>query len=41
MRPFTRMLLVAALLLVPASSLLAQTAVDPSGHWEGTHPGPP
>jgi hypothetical protein len=30
------MLLVAALLVLPASSLLAQTAVDPSGHWEGT-----
>jgi len=30
------MLLVAALLLLPAPSLLAQTAVDPSGHWEGT-----
>jgi hypothetical protein len=36
MRTFTRMLLVAALLLSPAPSLLAQTAVDPSGHWEGT-----
>lgn len=36
MRPFTRMLLLAALLPLPASSLLAQTAVDPSGHWEGT-----
>ena len=36
MRAFTRLLLVAALLLVPATSLLAQTAVDPSGHWEGT-----
>ena len=35
MRTFTRTLLVAALLLVPASSLLAQTAVDPSGHWTG------
>lgn len=35
MRPFTRMLLIAALLLLPASSLRAQTAVDPSGHWEG------
>jgi hypothetical protein len=36
MTTFTRMLLVATLLLVPASSLRAQTAVDPSGHWEGT-----
>jgi len=35
MRTFTRMLIVAALLLVPASSVRAQTAVDPSGHWEG------
>lgn len=34
MRPFTRLLL-GALLLLPAPSLLAQTAVDPSGHWEG------
>jgi hypothetical protein len=33
---FTRMLLFIALLLSPATSLLAQTAaVDPSGHWEG------
>ena len=36
MRAFTRLLLLAALLLVPAPSLLAQTAVDPSGHWEGS-----
>jgi len=35
MNPFTRIVLVAALLLGPAPSLLAQTAVDPSGHWEG------
>lgn len=35
MRAFTRLLVVAAL-LVPASSLLAQTPVDPSGRWEGT-----
>lgn len=35
MRPSTRMLIAAALLLLPAPSLLAQTAVDPSGHWEG------
>lgn len=35
MRPFTQMLLLAALLVVPAPSLFAQTAVDPSGHWEG------
>jgi hypothetical protein len=36
MRPFTRPLLIAALLLGPAPSLWAQTAVDPSGHWEGS-----
>ena len=36
MRLFTRMLLLAALLLLPAPFLLGQTAVDPSGHWEGT-----
>jgi hypothetical protein len=35
MRPFSRLFLFAALLLLPASSLLAQTAVDPSGHWQG------
>jgi hypothetical protein len=35
MSTFTRTLLVVALLLVPASALRAQTAVDPSGHWEG------
>lgn len=35
MRPVTRLLLAASLLLVPAPSLLAQTAVDPSGHWTG------
>ncbi len=29
------MLLLAALLLLSAPFLLAQTAVDPSGHWEG------
>jgi len=32
----TRSLIVASLLLAPASSLNAQTAADPSGHWEGT-----
>src|SRR6476661_2830251 len=36
MRIVTRSLVVAALLLAPASSLRAQTAADPSGHWEGT-----
>ena len=36
MRAYTRLVFVASLLLVPATSLLAQTAVDPSGHWEGT-----
>jgi len=35
MRPVTRMLLIAALLLLPARPVLAQTGVDPSGHWEG------
>jgi hypothetical protein len=35
MRPFTGMLL-AALLHSTAPSMLAQTAADPSGHWEGT-----
>jgi len=35
MRPVTRLLLVASLLLLPAHALLAQTAVDPSGHWTG------
>ena len=36
MRTSIRLLIAGALLLVPASSLRAQTAVDPSGHWEGT-----
>lgn len=36
MRPFTRLLLIAALLFLTASSLRAQTAADPSGHWEGS-----
>jgi hypothetical protein len=36
MRTFTRVLLIAALLVMPASSLRAQTAADASGHWEGT-----
>jgi hypothetical protein len=36
MHPFTRPLLLAALLLSPAPSLFAQAAVDPSGHWEGS-----
>jgi hypothetical protein len=35
MRPFTALLL-AGLLHSTAPSLLAQTAADPSGHWEGT-----
>jgi hypothetical protein len=35
MRTFTRTLL-AALLLLPASPLRAQSTVDPTGHWEGT-----
>lgn len=36
MRLVTRVLLTGALLFSPAPSLLAQTPVDPSGHWEGT-----
>jgi hypothetical protein len=36
MRTVTRTFVVAALLLVPASSLRAQPAADASGHWEGT-----
>ena len=36
MRLVTRVLLTVALLFLPAPSLPAQTAVDPSGHWEGT-----
>ena len=36
MRPFNRPLLLAALLLGSAPALGAQTAVDPSGHWEGS-----
>ncbi|HMB81563.1 MAG TPA: hypothetical protein VKI43_15900 [Vicinamibacterales bacterium] len=41
MRTIPRTLLAAALLLASSSSLRAQTAVDPSGHWEGSiQPGP-
>jgi hypothetical protein len=36
MRPFTGMLLLAALLHTTGPSLFAQAAADPSGHWEGT-----
>jgi hypothetical protein len=36
MGSLTRSLIVASLLLAPASSLHAQPAADPSGHWEGT-----
>ena len=36
MRPFTRIVLLAALVLLPERSVLAQTTVDPSGHWQGT-----
>src|SRR5258705_7769916 len=36
MRPFTGMLLLAALLHVTAPSVSAQPAAGPSGHWEGT-----
>jgi hypothetical protein len=35
MRTCTRTLLIAVLLLAPSSALLAQTAIDPSGHWTG------
>jgi hypothetical protein len=35
MRPVTRLSLVASLLFLPAHGLLAQPAVDPSGHWAG------
>jgi len=36
-----RQVLAASLLLLPSSSLLAQTAVDPSGHWTGAIHVPP
>jgi hypothetical protein len=36
MRLFTRILVLVGLLLAPAPSVLAQSAVDPSGHWEGS-----
>jgi len=36
MRLFTRMLLLTALIPVPATFLFGQNAVDPSGHWQGT-----
>jgi len=36
MRTFARKLLFVALLVVFAPSVLAQPAVDPSGHWEGS-----
>ena len=35
MRFINGSILVASLLLVPAPALLAQTTVDPSGHWTG------
>jgi hypothetical protein len=35
MRSFRRRLVAAALLLFAASTVSAQTAVNPSGHWEG------
>ena len=35
MRATARISLIAALLLSPSASLLAQPAADPSGHWEG------
>ena len=36
MRLFTRMLVLVGWLLAPAPSAIAQSAVDPSGHWEGS-----
>jgi hypothetical protein len=36
MRTFIRVVPILALLAAPAPALLAQTAVDPAGHWEGT-----
>lgn len=36
MRTLTRSLFAAVLLLAPSSTLIAQTAVDPSGHWDGS-----
>jgi hypothetical protein len=36
MRMVTRLLVASSLLALPAQNLLAQTAVDPSGHWEGS-----
>jgi hypothetical protein len=33
---YSRMLLLAALLVVPTDPVVAQTSLDPSGHWEGT-----
>ena len=41
MRAITRLLFAASLLLVPPSSLIAQTAADPSGHWTGAIHVPP
>jgi hypothetical protein len=41
MRTVSRLLLTASLLLVPSPPLLAQTAVDPSGHWAGAIHVPP
>jgi hypothetical protein len=41
MPTFTRLLLAVSLLVVPASSLFAQTAADPSGHWTGAIHVPP
>jgi hypothetical protein len=35
MHTINRLVLAASLLLVPASPLLAQAAIDPSGHWTG------
>ena len=41
MKNLTHLLITASLLLVPVTSLLAQTAPDPSGHWAGAIHVPP
>src|SRR5579864_9143257 len=41
MRTITRLSLTALLLFVPATALVAQAAVDPSGHWTGAIHVPP
>jgi hypothetical protein len=36
MRVFTRVVFITSCLLLPVIAALAQTPVDPAGHWEGT-----